>query len=381
MGNWIWDCSPIVSSAPIVFIHGIKGATLKAGSGALVWLTALQALGLSSPSLSLPLHWQGTAQSRDGIKAVEPLTGVTIIPGLLGEDVYGPWLKAARAMGRPFYPFAYDWRRDNLETTALFEDFLAEVSAKHGGARPAVVAHSMGGLITLAVARRGIRAVGPVVYAGVPFTGGVGFLPDLHAGTSTGLNGRILKPSVLFTFPSVYTLFPLKGQGLHGSGLAEADGAPIAMDFFSAADWKEKKLGAFAPGAAESGFPASASERTAFLTAALERGRRFRELIAPASDYDAKHHPPALVISARNRSALVKALKSGPRSERGWDFQSAPQAPGDGRVSENDATPPRGIAFSRFTSEYEHSALLNDPAVIKAIQAYLDATPLPGDSH
>lgn len=41
--------------------------------------------------------------------------------------------------------FAYDWRRDNNESTDRFIRYLEQIKQCHGGRAPQVIAHSNGG--------------------------------------------------------------------------------------------------------------------------------------------------------------------------------------------------------------------------------------------
>jgi pimeloyl-ACP methyl ester carboxylesterase len=337
----------ILRGSPLVFIHGFKGSTLVNHDGEIQWLSGLQALGLRTPNLALPLQWSGDAQARDGLSAGQILDQVNVIPWIASEKVYGPWLEAAREMGHPFYPFAYDWRRDNLESLEQFSRFIESVRRENQGAPVRVVAHSMGGLITLALLNQHPEYFQSVVFAGVPFAGGVGFLPDLHTGIPVGLNRKILSPAVLMTFPSVYALFPL-----NGTGLITVEGAPIPMDFFSADQWLEKKLGTVD------------SVSVPFLSGALARAKKFRQLLVGKK----QSYPPILVVSGRSQPTLVTAIRNGLQSYLGWDFESAPQLPGDGRVAERDSVPPEGVPYRQMFSEKEHSGQLNDPVVIREIQ-------------
>jgi pimeloyl-ACP methyl ester carboxylesterase len=336
---------------PIVFIHGIKGATLVNLQGQTQWLTGAQSLGLNSPDLALPMEWEGETQKRDILHSDRVLESVRIFPWLVEKAVYQPWLKAASEMGHPFYSFAYDWRRDCLENLQGFESFLNQVRVESHGSPIRVVAHSMGGLITLALLNERPELFESVVFAGVPFAGGIGFLKDLHAGESVGLNRKILSPDVLFTFPSVFALFPLGGQGL----VAE-NGKPVAMDFFSAPKWAENRLSVFS----EKTPPTALS----FLEKALAHARKFRlQLIARKQKY-----PPIFVVASHVQQTLQTVIRDGPQSVRGWDFETAPKVPGDGRVALKDAMPPQGIPFQLISSEAEHSELLNDPHVIQAVR-------------
>ncbi len=345
----LWFAAEIGYAAPpLVFIHGIKGGKLIDKSGSVVWISAWQALGLSTPNLALPLSFEQGGQVRDGQSAGEVLDWVTVVPLLYRSAVYGPWLEAAAKLGS-FHPFAYDWRRDNRETVEAFTEFLRKLP------EPArVVAHSMGGLITLAVLNRNPELFHSVVFAGVPFAGGIGFLLDLHAGTSVGLNGKILSPLVLASFPSVYTLFPEKSEAL-----VEAGGKVLTMDFYDAGQWRDKKLGQFAEGRA------TPDTFAAFLAEALARGKEFRSWLTPR----AGKYPPVLVVNGKSFPTLAKAVAGGSKAVAGWDFESAPKEPGDGRVLEAHSLPPAGIPFEVFSSSMEHSDLLNDPAVVERIRA------------
>src|SRR5581483_5542436 len=101
------------SPPTLVFIHGIKGARLATDAGRVHWLTVAQALGLSTPVLALPTRFGDGGQERDALHPAGVLTTLILVPRLVEIDVYGRWLAAARALGRPFAPFAYDWRRDD----------------------------------------------------------------------------------------------------------------------------------------------------------------------------------------------------------------------------------------------------------------------------
>lgn len=202
---------------PIVFIHGIKGSVLFESGGGVRWIAWQQAFGLSSPVLSLPLQWNGDVQQRDSLVAQAPLRKVA------WQAIYAPFLDWAPTSGRAFRPFTYDWRRDNRENTAKFIKFLESISQESGGARIQVVAHSMGGLITFAALNRRPDLFHSVLFAGVPFGHNISFLEDMQIGTATGLNRRILSPNVLFSFASIYSLFPLDKRN---SGLEKENEKP-----------------------------------------------------------------------------------------------------------------------------------------------------------
>lgn len=343
-------CSkPEREPVPLVFIHGIKGAELRDADGALVWLGARHVIRSQVSRLALPVEWKGEEQARDGIQASGVLGSVYVIPWLLGEEVYGPFLKAAGRMDRPVYPFAYDWRRDNLETLELFRKFMKDVNARHN-APAQVVAHSMGGLIARALLAQNPELFHSVVFAGVPFNGGIGFFPDVHKGQAVGRNEKILSPEVYFTMPSVYTLFQ------EGPSRVFEGGKELPIDFYNADDWVKYRIGLYS---LELVGPA----QTAHLRMALKRGKEFRARVRRP----VQGKVPVTVVLGKNTPTLASVERNGPKSVRGYDFEMHPLQPGDGRVLEKDALP-EGLDYSVFYSDAQHSDQLGDEKVIELIR-------------
>ncbi|MCE9499110.1 MAG: alpha/beta fold hydrolase [Leptospira sp.] len=351
--------SNVGSNVPLVFIHGIKGSVLVNETRDILWINAWQALGFNSNSIALPASWSGSTQKTDQIYAKGILSEVTIIPKVLEDKVYGPWLKAASGFkNRPFFPFAYDWRRDNSETAKKFEEFLDSIKKSYPASKIQVVGHSMGGLITLSVLNKRPQLFHSVVFVGVPFAGGIGFLPDMHDGVPTGLNKKILSPEVLFTFPSTYSLYPISSN----STALDSSLKTIQMDYYSPVDWEKNSLGIFSK-------QMTVEEKTKafnFLDIALRNAKNFRMSLAPRK----QEYPPVLVINARNYPTLAKIVKGQTANSIKWDFDSYPKEPGDKRVLEKDSFPPKGIHFETFSSLFEHSEILNDPKVIEKIRKF-----------
>lgn len=346
----------LMIAVPLVFIHGIKGGELQTEDGDVRWLSAPQALALSTPDLALETRFEPSGQPRDGLKPRGVLAKITIVPWIAEVGIYGAFLEAAGAMGAPFHPFAYDWRRENAETVTAFETFLEGLKAKTG--EPAdVVAHSMGGLITLSLVHKRPELFRRVVFAGVPFKGGIGFLPDLQDGVSTGLNGQIVGRDVLATFPSVFSLFPLVNDHL-----LNADGTAVAMDFYDAAAWERNRLGPFYPGHQRD------DAYRAFLAEVLRRGKEFRLSLEGKEGHP---YPPILSVASKTHTTLVKAIVGGPKGENGVDFVSAPGLEGDGRVAYRTMQVPAPVAFEEQMTDFDHTDMLSDPAVIARIKAFL----------
>ena len=346
----LYCAKPVEDPVPLVLIHGIKGSLLEDAEGQTAWLSGREAMGWKHYRLSLPTEWKGEEQKRDGLRATGILKEVYVVPFLIGEKVYGPFIKGADKLDRPFYTFAYDWRRDNIENLRLFTAFLKEVSEKNRNAKVQVVAHSMGGLITRAALAENPELFHSVVFAGVPFSGGLGFLPDMHAGEPVGRNERILSPEVYFTFPSVYTLFQ------EGSSRIYESGKELPINLYNADDWAKYKLGLFS-------LELVSPSQAAHLRMCLKRGKEFRRLVSlPVSK-----NIPVYVVLSKSTPTLATVERNGPKSVRGYDFESRPREPGDGRVREADAFPP-GLKSETLYSEKVHSELLNDAAVMDLVR-------------
>eukprot|EP01118_Nematostelium_gracile_P010375 TRINITY_DN3566_c0_g1_i2.p1 TRINITY_DN3566_c0_g1~~TRINITY_DN3566_c0_g1_i2.p1 ORF type:complete len:278 (-),score=44.02 TRINITY_DN3566_c0_g1_i2:302-1084(-) len=223
---------------PIVFIHGMKGGSLVNELGTIVWVRATQAFWRDmgpDESLELPLQWENGVQKRDGLK---PGHVISKVSGIL--KVYLPWLDVAKSLGRPFYEFAYDWRRDLFETSALFEEFLKGIVEKEKSAVQ-VVAHSMGGLITFVTLNRNPQLFHSCLFAGTPFLSGISYLQDIHQGAKIGRNVSLLSVKTQFTFTSAYFLLPFKDN----HKIYDVHNNPIDIDFFSVEDWINHKIGIF----------------------------------------------------------------------------------------------------------------------------------------
>ena len=328
---------------------------LSDAQGAVRWFNVWEGLGLESPDLRLPLRWNGQAQERDGLVATAPLSTVA------WHQVYAPFLNWAAASGCPFRAFAYDWRRDNLETTDAFVRFLEKVSGENGGAKVQVAAHSMGGLITFVALNRRPDLIHSVLFAGTPFGSSISFLEDMHAGTSNGFNKRILGPEVLFTFASPYVFFPTDPNE---SGLVDEHGNRIVHDWYSADEWARQKLGIFA----SSGADGARAEQCEHLRKALDRAHQFRSLLAYT---DTVRYPPIAVLGGDTRPTLATVIRNGPHAVKGWDFVTAPKKSGDERVAFEVAMPPSGVPHSVFKSAQVHEDLLNGTTQVETILGQL----------
>jgi pimeloyl-ACP methyl ester carboxylesterase len=209
----------------VILLPGITGSVLTnsagkdvwAPSGGAVWRT-IKSLGRSVTGLELT-----SDDADDGIVASRLVPDVTIVPGLVKIDGYSrirDYLvnQVGVVEGENFFPFPYDWRRDNrrnaerLRSQAL--DWLQRWRTASGNAdaRLILIGHSMGGLIAryFVECLDGWRHTHRVVTLGTPHRGSLNAVSFLEQGMKkkVGPFGLDLSP-LLRSLPSVYQLLPI----------------------------------------------------------------------------------------------------------------------------------------------------------------------------
>nr|WP_232371450.1 lecithin--cholesterol acyltransferase [Leptospira ainazelensis] len=352
--------SMVAMRIPLVFVPGYKGSELfqKTESGSLdpIWLTPWQALNFTAPDLTL--------KKKDDVQVGGVLSSVTLIPFLIDVKVYQPWLQWLSTSERiKPYVFPYDWRKDNGESSSALETFLEKVQKENAGVAPVLVGHSNGGNLVLSVINRKPNLASKLIFVGVPFRGGIGFMEDLVSGVSTGLNPEITSACVVSSFISVYTFFPREGSFDTKELIKDADDKNITFRFFNASDWEKYELGPYSH-EAHCEPPPSLKEFQSRLDLALA----FRNSLDPKKG---TQYPPVLVVHAQNRPTM-RVLKPEKNPDHWlWDFKNAVRAPGDGRVTFTSSIPPDEIVYKSFLSDAEHSSLLNDPKVWDRIYSFL----------
>jgi len=306
-------------------------------------------------------------------------------------DVYGPFLKYLSTLQRPTYTFPYDWRRDLNETVEKFQAFLRDINLRHKS-KVQIVAHSMGGLITLASLQthhgvlvgnavspksdkdtiepikgdsstattkeeapscasgneeRIIDIVHSLVFAGCPFRTGVGFLRDLMVGVPNGYNHRILSPAVLFTYPSIFTFFPIP----ENSNILNEKDELIPIDFYEPNDWLKYKLGIF------SKIDKPSEAQINHLTNSCARAKLLRSKLVAL---DISYPPIAVLSSHQHETERRYKMINGE-----IDFKNVITGKGDDRII--NATPADGIPNKEYETKESHGGLLNDLPTITQI--------------
>jgi pimeloyl-ACP methyl ester carboxylesterase len=250
---------------PAVIVPGIMGSGLLRPDETRVWLNLRNVVGQYNLSLPfvLPL-----AESRDELRAGSLLGTEHRLPRMFGFTEYYDLLELLEAAG--FVPakktggrglvhhvFAYDWRRDLVESVRRLDETLEALADARGdrGTRFNIVGHSMGGLIAryylrygtaepqpgMPVTWAGARRINSMVLVAVPNAGSIHSLEAMLYGNRVGLSYTTLAASVIARMPSVYQLIPPKGS----PALLDASGAEIDADLHDIATWERFGWGPF----------------------------------------------------------------------------------------------------------------------------------------
>ncbi|QDU70292.1 Lecithin:cholesterol acyltransferase [Mucisphaera calidilacus] len=170
------------------------------------------------------------------------------------------------------FQFAYDWRRDNVESAHALLDFIAEkrreVQAHYerdygivdADVKFDIVAHSMGGLLTRYALRyghadlpedgslpeltwAGAEHVERVILVGTPNAGSVEALTQLRRGAELPFFWPDYPPALLGTMPSIYQLLPRPRHGVY----RDAETGAWIDRIYEASYWEERGWGLFDP--------------------------------------------------------------------------------------------------------------------------------------
>lgn len=331
-----------------------------------VWLTVGQALSRGERTLAMPFPGQRPLPSHGALRPDGPLTELSAF--FYSVDAYRGFMEFGREHLPGLVPFSYDWRRDVRESAGQLCARIEQLVAEGGGRRRInIVAHSMGGLVTLHCLLHGGAQAGErpwagaahvrrVVILGTPFSGGPGLFDDLFLGTDTLRNRALLAPEALFTFPSVFQLLSTRGDFL-----VDAGGRPVGVDVFTPEAWWTHGWGPFTePSLREA--PAYRAQ----LVRMLEAHRGLHEALAPRPGLPP---PPfeTLVVVGTGRPTV-----SGFRMEVDTvDLAHPLRADGDGAVLATSAVPVLPLRYQRLDSGAEHVALTSDRAVLQAIERFL----------
>ena len=325
---------------PVIFIPGILGSRLvDRRNGETVWPD----LRVDHDEIALPISSPVLAQNTDNLEATEVLEEVKLGPLLPETSIYGPLFNALERYGGyqrasfntpppggdrdTLYLFAYDWRRDIVESARALGCAIEDLKRRLGkpDLRFDIVAHSMGGLVARYYAMYGERDVldgrgacpdwsgarnlNRVVMIGTPNAGSMnalrvlllGFSATAGARPSAGFWRKIKRklpiarvgPRTTFTAPAVYQLLPPSGQ----ARFFNADLSPLAVELYDVETWRRFKWSAafdeasrrhelerlvkrLGPGAARAESLRRSAERERFLRVVLRRTAALHNALA-----------------------------------------------------------------------------------------------------
>ncbi len=377
----------------LIFIPGFYGTRLvQTGDRKIVWLSAWQALFGSKTAAR-------TGFGVAGERALVPgtvLDCIPVIPGIYARDVYAAFLGKLRArLGtRPrIHLFAYDWRDDYFAAVKQLARLVSEL--KHRGATSiAIIAHSMGGLITSYYLRYGSQApeeaaetwegashIDKVVLATVPFKGSMTAFHNMKHGARFVLNTTLIKAQAFATFPSVYEMMPTYAPALLDSELN-----PLPYTLYESELWERYGWGFLNPVTSEH----DRQKRLALVTAALHTGKHLYERLHAPLRHAPQLATQMLYVFARSHPTLARAvlLDAEPAPtllfHRDEFSKYLPQQPyralfedGDETVSVQSAQLPSAFthalaAATTLDSRAEHSQVLNDRAIRNSIFVFLE---------
>jgi pimeloyl-ACP methyl ester carboxylesterase len=356
-----------------ILVPGYRGSFLvtQGSEHERAWLTVDQALSSGERTLAIPFPGQRPVPSYGPLRPAGPMTRLSAL--VVSVDAYHGFMKYGRDELPGFVPFSYDWRRDIRESAGQLCTLIERLVAAGGGQRKVnIVAHSMGGLVTMhCLLHGGAQSSGPawagaahvkrVVILGTPFAGSPGIFDDLLLGTATGRNRALIAPEAIFTFAAAFQLLPRRSDFF-----VDAQDKSVEWDAFDPAVWRNQGWGPFAD-------PTLREDEAyrAQLLHMLDAHRQLTEALAPPQ---ALPPPPfeTLVVVGTGRSTV-----SGVRVVDGkLDLEHPPHADGDGTVVSSRALPILPIPYQRLDSSADHLALMSDREVLHAIKRFLQGEPV-----
>ena len=340
---------------PLLFVPGFGGTTLVRRDVGVDAVTTVYPG--KRGDLSLPMAWEGPTQAHDGL-----------FVGELVEAHYKGALKWARSTAgkHNVRTFPYDWRRDYGETAVELTNRITELSMEFGNGAVQLVAHGAGGLLVLAALNEVAHLVESVMCVGTPF-GPSAYEPMrmLHLGTKDKALKQ-LTPATMITYPSSFVGFPWEGAGSLWDDVGwmiDKGGRRVAADLYSPYDWEEQKLGPFAEGGMY-------GDQFEHVENAMKAAADFRRQLVHNRRLE---YPPFVCLCGDHLPTQHKIMLRGPKSVRGIDFETTAVESifGDGRVTCEQALPPKGVPHLVEYASRAHADLINDAGALSKALAKL----------
>jgi len=338
---------------PLIFVPGIFGSKLcrDGDSQQLLW-GSLAALTRFS---ELKLREDG----RTSDFRIEPCGVVDelVYFGPIGQDIYGNFLGALEREGyepnKTLFIFAYDWRLSNLDNADKLREKI-EFFARQANIGPDVkfdiVAHSMGGLLTMVLANSGYPRIGRVITVSTPYKGSVKLMTSLEKGWGW-LQRRLVSMKAVretvLSFPSIYELIPsYRNCCAFGSGMP---GSPVVLtkaDSFRRLAW-------------------SRDVAPAVLNIRLENAQRLRDILSRQPSI-----PIARMYGIHEDTAEQVYLADGANAGSDHVIQKLVSSwQGDGTVMDYSATYENDLL--RLPGGVAHEQIMSDARIIRQITGAL----------
>ncbi|MGE0130697.1 MAG: esterase/lipase family protein [Blastocatellales bacterium] len=381
---------------PIIIIPGITGSELvNQKTGEKLWP---ELFPKDKEALALPITSTTLSENRDDITSPRVIESAQLVKFIPEIGVYGALLDALEKHGGyrrgdidapppdgdrdTYYLFAYDWRRDNVESARKLAGKIAEIKRRTNkpDLRFDIIAHSMGGLIARYFAMygdldvlggehpqpdwRGAQSIGRLILFGTPNAGSMDALRSLIYGYSITEADkprinlfRSLGRSMIFTAPSVYQLLPRN----QAARFYDAKLAPIKLDIFDAKTWERYRWSAafnselvnrelkssikkFGEGEGRAEAEKTLALRANYLRAVLKRAAEFHQALdaSDTSPEELRLHlvggdceptlAGALIVDVKGETKTLFYPRHIPRKLRKEAFGKM-FIPGDGRVT------------------------------------------------
>ncbi len=334
-----------------VIVPGILGSRLERPDGSEAWLNMGNAFGYHDLQLP-PIFPLGS--NPDSLRPLGLIGVDGIVPRLFGFNEYADLLGLLRsagfhrnvrdngAPGAVFHVFAYDWRRDLVESARRLGEYLEALARARGeeDARFNIVGHSMGGLVARYYLRYGdAEPGGPVTWAGArrisqlilvatPNSGSIFALDAALNGNPVGMSNTTLAARVIAHMPSIYQLMPPR----EATPLVDRNGGPLDVSLQDLETWKRFGWGPWNPGGED-----VADEERGFIRALLNRAHAFHGALARPPDSICP--VPVVVLGGDCLPTVTRAVASDrPGQSPRFDPRSPVEAEamfeaGDGRVA------------------------------------------------
>ncbi|KAI9207796.1 uncharacterized protein BJ171DRAFT_255374 [Polychytrium aggregatum] len=326
------------------------------------WLTMEAVLSWGAPGIKLPLSFDEVENDAHVPSGILDRFGPLNVCVELLRELRG-WESRSKGTFR-LHTFAYDWRREGQYASKQLEKFMENIYEKNGRQPIMVVAHSMGGLITLSTVNRRPELFRGCVFAGTPFHGVHPILWAFHRGAPLMINKKILSAELHFSLRSSFLFLPKDGRGL----VNDKDD-DIIIDYFNPNKWWEYRL-AHTVRKADS-FTAISP----YLSDALRMAKEFHESLRFQKELASRYPNFVLMISDRFPTATrfkasVKTRKRTPGQQEIFISRPCKFDGGDGVVSRESASRmPHGYSYAIVECGTSHVGIMNDlPAMRRSLK-------------